>query len=152
VEVVSDSVKDAVTEPDENCLPPAIQHRLKFRSVNFRISILRKRYAERKHSLELRYAVPVDADLVLKDDEGWYPQLRLHYFLTVGREFLKMRDGQRVQTQKEKGSGAVWTPDLNKGQMSASVAAFQNLGILELLNPARSSEPRMKICSKWRRW
>jgi len=47
--------------------------------------------------------VPVDADLVLKDDEGWYPQLRLHYFLTVGREFLKMR-GQRVQTQKEKGS------------------------------------------------
>jgi len=59
-----------------------------------------------------------------------------HYFLTVGREFLKMRDGQRVQTQKEK-KRAVWTPDLNKGQMSASVAAFQNLGILELLNPAR---------------
>jgi len=66
--------------------------------------------------------VPVDADLVLKDDEGWYPQL---HFSTVGREFLKMRDGQRVQTQKEKNGRAVWTPDLNKGQMSASVAAFR---------------------------
>jgi hypothetical protein len=145
-EVVSDSVKDAVTQVrDENhqaeaeaiASSPEITPDEFEKLQDQKAKTQPERHTERKHSLELRYAVPVDAGLVLKDDDGWYPQMRLHYFMSVGREFLKLRDGQRVQSQKEKGGGAVWVPDLNKNQMSTSVAAMQNLGVLELLNPER---------------
>lgn len=51
----------------------------------------------------------------------------------MGREFLKLRDSKRLLEQTEKGQGAVWRPDLNKGQMSAAVVVMQNLGILDLL-------------------
>lgn len=87
--------------------------------------------------LQLRYCIPVDAALVLKDDDGWHAQLRLHYYLTVGREFLKMRDSKRLHEQTEKGFGAVWKPDLNRGQMSAAVAVMENLGLLKLLTQSR---------------
>ena len=145
-EVVSDSVKEAVTEVrDENhqaeaeaiSSSPEISHSDFEKLQDKKSKTEAERHTERKHSLELRYAVPVDNGLVLKDDDGWYPKLRLHYFLTAGREFLKLRDGQRVRALHEKGNGAVWLPDLNKGQMSASIAAMQRLGVLELLTPER---------------
>jgi hypothetical protein len=41
-----------------------------------------ERHQERKASLNERYGVDVTSELVWRDDEGWYPQLRLHYFLT----------------------------------------------------------------------
>jgi len=28
----------------------------------------------RKHDLKLRYGIPVTAELVAKDDDGWYPK------------------------------------------------------------------------------
>ena len=102
--------------------------------------------------------MPVDADLVLKDDDGWYPQLRLHYFMSVGREYLKRSDGQRVLKQSEKGDGAVWQPDLNKGQMSAAVTAMENLGVLNLASPARETRAsdddlqRMEKLTKANKW
>lgn len=140
--VVSDSVKAAVTDTrDENhqaearaiAASPDITQSEFEKLQEQKTKTLAERHTERKHSLELRYGIPVDADLVLKDDDGWYPQLRLHYFLTVGDEFLNLRDSQRVQSQLEKGQGALWQPDLNKGQMSAAVAVMKNLGISDLM-------------------
>jgi hypothetical protein len=45
-----------------------------------------ERHQERKALLNERYGVDVTPELVWKDDDAWYPQLRLHYFLTMGRE------------------------------------------------------------------
>ncbi len=93
-----------------------------------------ERYQERKFGLGTRYGVEVTPDLVLKDDDSWYPQLRLHYFLTLGRDFLPQRDRQRARSQSEKGNGAVFLPDFNRGQLSAPVALLEKLGVLELLD------------------
>lgn len=93
-----------------------------------------ERYQERKYALLRRYAMSVTPDLVLKDDDGWHPQLRLHYFLTLGKEYLPRRDSQRARSQFDKGDGAVFLPDFNRGQLSASVVFLEKLGILELLD------------------
>jgi hypothetical protein len=56
-----------------------------------------ERYQEQKALLKERYGVEVTPGLVEKDDRGWYPQLRLHYFLTISREQLVDRDAKRVK-------------------------------------------------------
>ncbi|MFM6453974.1 MAG: hypothetical protein ACKPH7_19445 [Planktothrix sp.] len=51
-----------------------------------------ERRAIRKYELKLRYGVTVTSDVITKDDQGWYEQLRIHYFLTIGRPYLMGRD------------------------------------------------------------
>lgn len=96
-----------------------------------------QRHCQRKHLLVQRYGIPVDASLVLKDDDGWYAQIKLHYYLTIGRQFLKGRDASRLHEQSLQGNGALWQPDLNRTQVSVAVAVLENLGLLELLVPNR---------------
>ena len=166
-EVVSDSVKKAVTDTrDENQLveAQAIEAEADVNEHEFdklqeqKAKTKSERYRERKHLLQLRYGVPVDAALVLKDDSGWHASIRLHYYLTVGREFLQMRDSKRLKEQTEKGQGAVWKPDLNRGQMSAAVACMENLGVLKLLTSSgevRASDEviqRMAMLALANRW
>ncbi|MCC5633363.1 hypothetical protein LC613_38485 [Nostoc sphaeroides CHAB 2801] len=74
-------------------------------------------------------------DLVEKDDDGWYPQLRMHYYLTLGREFLNNRDAKRAKAQLELGENSIWKPDFNKGQMLPSVLLLEELNLLQLLTP-----------------
>lgn len=93
-----------------------------------------ERLSARKHSLELRYGVKVSPNLVAMDDEGLYPQLRLHYFLSLGREYLSDRDKRAVQAQVDAGDGDVWQPDFNGSQMGLRVAALDKLGITPLLS------------------
>ncbi|RCJ41896.1 hypothetical protein A6770_35940 [Nostoc minutum NIES-26] len=81
------------------------------------------------------------------DDDGWYPQLRLHYYLTVGRQFLVNRDSKRVKAQAEAGENAIWKPDFNKGQMLSSVLLLEKLNLLQLLTSGeqlRGSDERMQ--------
>jgi len=59
-----------------------------------RVKTQEERYQQRKGELSRRYEVEVTPELVEKDDDGWYPQLRLHYYLTVGRQFLASRDSR----------------------------------------------------------
>lgn len=145
-EVVNDAVKAAVTETrKENQIAEAIAVEAAADSTNseFEQSQQKKaktksqRYKERKHLLKLRYGIDVDAALVLKDDDGWYAKIRLYYYLTMGRQFLKQRDKKRLHEQVEKGGGSVWLPDLNRSQISVAIACLENLGVLELLTPNR---------------
>ncbi len=76
-----------------------------------------ERHQQRKAELSRRYEVEVTPDLVEKDDDGWYPQLRMHYYLTLGREFLTNRDTKRAKAQLEAEENSIWKPDFNKGQM-----------------------------------
>jgi hypothetical protein len=74
-------------------------------------------------------------ELVRKDDDKWYPQLRLHYFLTVGREQLVSRDSKRAKAQIEAGDNAVWKPDFNRGQLLPVVLLLEELNIGHFLTP-----------------
>ncbi|MHC5731973.1 MAG: plasmid replication protein, CyRepA1 family, partial [Nostoc sp.] len=94
-----------------------------------------------------RYEIDVTPDLVEKDDDGWYPQLRMHYYLTLGREFLTNRDTKRAKAQLELGQNSIWKPDFNKGQMLPSVLLLEELNLLQLLTPGerlRSSDEAMQ--------
>lgn len=92
-----------------------------------------ERHQQRKGELSRRYEVEVTPDLIEKDDDGWYPQLRLHYYLTLGQEFLTKRDAKRALAQAEAGENAIWKPDFNKGQMLSGVLLLEKLNLLQLL-------------------
>ena len=87
-----------------------------------------ERLEERKGQLKQLYGIEPDADLVAKDDAGWYSQLRLHYYLTVGREFLEGRDRQKLADLAED-TGKAFAPDVNKKLLSATVYALEKLNI-----------------------
>lgn len=144
VELVNDAVSSAVTETKKsNQIAEAIAVEAAADSTNNEFEQLQQkkaktkseRYKERKHLLKLRYGIEVNAALVLKDDDGWYAKIKLHYYLTLGRQFLKQRDTKRLHEQVEKGNGAVWLPDLNRNQVSVAIATLENLGVMELLIP-----------------
>lgn len=91
-------------------------------------------HQERKYKLSQRYGgIPVTSDLVAKDDDGWHPKIRLHYYLTAGREFLQERD--RVARETELRNGQTWLPTFNHAQIGARIAILEKLGIERLLNP-----------------
>ncbi|MBD2535221.1 DUF3854 domain-containing protein [Nostoc flagelliforme FACHB-838] len=94
-----------------------------------------ERHQQRKAELSRRYKVDVTPELVEKDDDGWYPQLRMHYYLTLGREFLTNRDAKRAAAQLEAGENSVWKPDFNKGQLLPAVLLLENLNLLQFLTP-----------------
>ena len=96
-----------------------------------------ERYRERKTELENRYDVPVTPDIVEKDDNGWYPQLRLYYYLTIGREFVVPHDARKAKKALEEGSGAVWQPDFNRGQFLGSVRLLEDLGVSTIMEPGK---------------
>ena len=96
-----------------------------------------KRHAERKTELTKRYGVDVTPELVKQDDDGWYPQLRLHYYLTIGRPFLKSRDTSKAVSKVVEGLGSLWLPDFNRGQMLPQVQLLEALGIKVFLEPGR---------------
>ncbi|MEH2166624.1 MAG: plasmid replication protein, CyRepA1 family [Nostoc sp.] len=105
-----------------------------------------ERHQQRKAELSRRYEVEVTPELVEKDDDGWYPQLRMHYYLTLGREFLTNRDAKRAASQLELGENSIWKPDFNKGQLLPAVLLLENLQLLQFLTPdvqLRGSDEKM---------
>ncbi len=96
-----------------------------------------QRRAKRKHDLKQRYGIPVTAQLVAQDDAGWYPKLQLHYFLTVGREYLAQRDAACAQMLIELGDGSIFLPDFNRSQLGAAVGTMELLGVPVLLQSGR---------------
>ncbi|HEY9692229.1 MAG TPA: plasmid replication protein, CyRepA1 family [Oculatellaceae cyanobacterium] len=96
-----------------------------------------ERLKERKYSRHLKYGVDVTQSLILKDDDGWHPQIQLHYYCTVGREHLKARDRKRTDAQLQLAEGALWKPDFNRSQLSVKVHSLETLGVLKLLSPKR---------------
>ena len=94
-----------------------------------------ERHQQRLAELSRRYEIDVTPELVEKDDDGWYPQLRMHYYLTLGREFLTNRDAKRAKAQLSAGENSIWKPDFNKGQLLPTVLLLENLNLLQFLTP-----------------
>ncbi|WP_179077080.1 hypothetical protein [Nostoc sp. C057] len=70
----------------------------------------------------------------------------MHYYLTLGREFLTNRDAKRAKAQLELGENSIWKPDFNKGQMLPAVLLLEELNLLQLLTPGeqlRGSDEKM---------
>jgi hypothetical protein len=79
----------------------------------------------------------IDPELVNKDSNyGWYSALRLHYYLTIGNQFVKGRDQDKVEALAKE-TGQIFTPDFNKACLSSKVEALKRLGIVQFLNGDR---------------
>ncbi|MEQ9671031.1 plasmid replication protein, CyRepA1 family [Coleofasciculus sp. G2-EDA-02] len=97
------------------------------------VKTLAQRRAIRKYELKQRYRIPVTAQLVAKDDQGWYQKLLLHYFLTIGRDHLAQRDAAMARRLIELGGGSIFLPDFNRSQLGAAVGTMELLGVPVLL-------------------
>lgn len=106
-----------------------------------------ERYRERKGNLSNRYGVAVTPQLVEKDDNGWYPQLKLHYYLTIGKAYLAQRDRKSLTSIDKQGQGKAFKPDLNKKQLSAKVTALQLINISQFFD--REAEFTKNSLTDW---
>lgn len=97
-----------------------------------------ERRKERRYELGQKYSgVDITAALVMDDDQGLYPQLLLHYYLTLGNPFLKQRDTKVLEAQLKAGNEKLWMPDFNRSQLGLKIKFLQLLGVPNLLNPHR---------------
>lgn len=92
-----------------------------------------QRRSQRKYELKRRYFIPITPELVAQDDGGWYQQIRLHYFLTVGRPYLSLRDTTLARNLIEQGEGNIFLPDFNRSQLGVMIGTMELLGISVLL-------------------
>jgi hypothetical protein len=81
-----------------------------------------------KGQLTRRYLTcDITDELILKDDAGWYPQLQLYYYLTLGRQHLKVRDRGKAKSLNP--DGLPFKPDLNRATLSLKIKALEWLDI-----------------------
>jgi hypothetical protein len=79
--------------------------------------------------IERTYGINLTDELITKDDDGWYPQIRLHYFLTVGNDFLGDRDEKKLDNSLENGEGKIFKPDMNRSLLSAKINLLKVLNV-----------------------
>lgn len=90
-------------------------------------------YAVKRYILKEKYGTEdITDELVIKDGEGWHPALRLQYYLTIGRQYLKGRDQNRAEGLSK--DGKLWTPDANRVMLSSKVVALETIGFTEIFN------------------
>jgi hypothetical protein len=92
-------------------------------------------YKESKHRLQQRYKIEITPELIQKDDNGWHPQIRLYYFLAVGRTYLKDRDKAIAEAAVQ--SNELWLPTFNQSQLGVRIGALDYLGVPKLLDTER---------------
>jgi hypothetical protein len=92
-----------------------------------------ERYQDEKHRLTLRYGVDVTPELYLRHQDGWYRQLRLHYYLTESTDQVRSRDRQHWQDLLMRGEGRFCPQDVRT--YSERIEALKLLGLTPLLDP-----------------
>ena len=93
-----------------------------------------ERLIQRKGELIKKYGVEVTPELVEKDDRGWYGQLQLHYYLTIGKVYLAARDQRAVMKMKEYGNQSAFAPDVAKQLLSAQIKALELIQLEQFLD------------------
>jgi hypothetical protein len=66
---------------------------------------------QQKYYLKDTYKIDVTPELVLKDEDGWLKQLRLHYFY-MNPEQVHDRDANHIKNAVQNGDGQVHLPDI----------------------------------------
>nr|WP_242045813.1 plasmid replication protein, CyRepA1 family [Calothrix sp. FACHB-1219] len=87
----------------------------------------------RKAELERRYNIPCTPDVVEKDDLGWQPQIRLHYYFDEGRQFLAERDKNVMSNAIKNGDGDYFIVDTNKNLLANKIDALDYLEFDKLM-------------------
>jgi Domain of unknown function (DUF3854) len=88
-----------------------------------------ERYREAKGNLCRRYLTEdITHDLIVKDDNGWHPQLQLYYYLTIGREHLKVRDTAKLRGLSPEGHHS-FKPDVNRLCLTLRIKALDAVNI-----------------------
>jgi len=90
----------------------------------------RLKFAKKK--LSDRYLIPVTPQLVKQDMDGIYSKLRLHYYLTVGAEYLSDRDKASVETLLGD-DNLLFAPDANKWLLAGKIALLHKIGLPDFL-------------------
>ncbi|MBF2064931.1 MAG: DUF3854 domain-containing protein [Calothrix sp. C42_A2020_038] len=94
-----------------------------------------ERHQINKYMLRQRYGVPVTPQLKMRDDQGYYAQLLIHYHLTHESEYFHLKDKQEWYQQLLSGDGKVFLPDLKT--YTLKVEALRALGMQQFLEPGR---------------
>ncbi|MBK1986358.1 DUF3854 domain-containing protein [Sphaerospermopsis aphanizomenoides BCCUSP55] len=94
-----------------------------------------ERHQINKYILRDLYGVEVTPLLKLRDDQGYYGQLLIHYYLTHESEYFHTRDQQEWHQQLHWGGGKVFLPDLKT--YTLKVEAMRALGMLQFLETSR---------------
>jgi hypothetical protein len=89
------------------------------------------RYREKKYMIRKRYQSDVTPDLIKLDDSGYYKELRLHYYLTTGKQFVTDRDIK--QFQRFNIDGLICLQDVNPSQIATKINLLTYLNIPEIL-------------------
>jgi hypothetical protein len=98
-----------------------------------------ERLLKRKGELHRRYLLDnISEEIIRKDDQGWYYQLRLHYYLADGRQYLKERDLRTLSQLAEDNGSKVFKPDVNRILLTNKVRAFELLGLGEFLDTSHT--------------
>lgn len=112
-----------------------------------------ERHQYRKGNIERKYGgVEVTPELVQRDDKGFYTQLRTHYYLTVARPLLEKRDRQQVEKMRERGSGDIWKPDLNRKTITGKVKTLEFIGIDSLLKDKQWDKNDPELLVMYESW
>ena len=90
------------------------------------------KYQLRKHKLIRSYSVDITPELVQLDDDGLYKKLRLFYFLTDGKEYLKPRDKNKLSNLLNS-KGQLWQPTANKSLLQGQINLLRKLDIVNVL-------------------
>lgn len=99
-----------------------------------------ERMSQKATEISRRYATEdITSDLVAQDDGGIYPKLRLHYYLTMGRDFVQSSDRRRVEKLTED-TGKALSPDINRACLTAQVKALESINIQHLFQGSHTSE------------
>ena len=92
-----------------------------------------QRRSQVNYEIKQRYLTKPTVDITLKDWDGWHPHLQLHYYLTVGNQYLSSRDEKRFRGIAL--NGRSWVPDTNRILLSNKVKTLKVLGIEKLFVP-----------------
>jgi hypothetical protein len=87
----------------------------------------------RKHKLIKSYGVTPTPDLIKADDNGLYGKLKLFYYLTEGRKYLKSRDKEKLAKKLLNTKGEVWQPTANKTLLQGKIDLLDKLAIVKIL-------------------
>lgn len=95
-----------------------------------------QRYTHRKGKLCRRYLTEeITPQMVARDDQGWFSQLTIHYYLTMGKPFLTQREQKKVKSLADSNGGKVFKPDVNKIALTPKIKVLEFLQIERFLNP-----------------
>ena len=94
-----------------------------------------ERHTKKKGILCRRYKTEdITPEMIEKDDNGWFTQLMLHYYLTVGYAFLSIKETKKLEQLTENSNGQVFTPDVGHNFLSAQIQCLKAINMEQFFN------------------